>query len=167
MRLLALGLVFCRPRENRSRQPFSAGGSLCPREHLGTLLVVRARRENAVGIWWLRPGLHGTVPHTMIQLQMSPGLRETAVRPGPAICACQFVRTSDVNASHLSYLIEKTSHFFLRVPSPVSWSAVGGFELYFTGGFSADSKEFMLFSSGSCLSTATKGRTVLAKENAQ
>lgn len=116
MRLLALGLVFCRPRKNRARQPFSAGGSLCPRENLGTLLVVRTRRENAIGIWWLRPGLllnvlqcMGQSHDTMIQLQMSAGLRETAVRPGPATCDCQLVRTSDLNVSHLSYLIEKTS----------------------------------------------------------
>ncbi|KAF6361664.1 hypothetical protein mRhiFer1_009898 [Rhinolophus ferrumequinum] len=142
MRLLALGLVFCRPRKNRARQPFSAGGSLGPREHLGTLLVVRTRRENAVGIWWLRPGLllnvlqcMGQSHNMMIQLQVSAGPRETAVRPGPATCDCQFVRTSDLNASYLSYLIKKTSKslVFLRVPSPVPWSAVGGFELYFTG----------------------------------
>lgn len=102
MRLLALGLVFCRPRKNRARQPFSAGGNLCPREHPGTLLVVRTRRENAVGIWWLRPGLHGTVPQRDDPAPDVTGAEGTAVRPGPAICECQFVRTSDLNASHLS-----------------------------------------------------------------
>lgn len=49
----------------------------------------------------------------------------------------------------------------------MSWSAVGGFQLYFTGGFGAESKEFMLFSTVSCLSMAAKRRTCFAKDKAQ